>query len=142
MSVFECVLLQNHVSELMLFHFADIETIKTHINTLIQTIAELSPILIYLSQSNIRETIERAAKQRVFENGSWIDGVINYSENTPYGKLHGIKGFDGAIRIFEERKRIELEIIKSLKIKTIILENPDYDWETLWKDIKSFLSVQ
>jgi len=139
MTVFECALLQNHVSELMHFHLADIERIKAHINTLVQAVADLSPSLIYLPQPNVRETIERIAEQRVSENGNWIDGVINYSEMTPYGKLHCIKGFDGAVQIFEERKRIELEVIKSLPIKTIVLENPNYDWEALWKEIKSFL---
>ena len=141
LTVFECALLQNHVSELMLFHLADIELLKTHINELIQTVTELSPSMIYLSQPNVRKTIERVSKQRIFENGNWIDGIINYSETSPYGKLHGIKGFDGAVQIFEERKRIELEIIKSLPIKTIVLENPNYDWEALWEKIESFLCM-
>jgi len=141
LTVFECALLQNHVSELMLYHLADIEALKTHINSLIQTVSELSPTLIYLSQPNVRETIERVAKQRVYENEKWIDRVINYSETTPYGKLHGIKGFNGAVQIFEERKRIESKIIESLPIKTVILENPKYDWEALWKEIESFLRM-
>jgi deoxyadenosine/deoxycytidine kinase len=141
LNIFECALFQNHVTELMLFHLADIDTLKTHIHTMIQTIVDLSPSLIYFSQPNVRETIERIAKQRVFENGRWIDGVINFTENTPYGKLHGIKGFDGAVRIFEERKRIELEIINSLPINAIVFENPDYDWEILWENIISFLRI-
>lgn len=141
LTVFECVLLQNHVQELMLIHLADVEIMKTHINALIQTVAELSPVLIYLSQPNVRETIERVAKQRVFEHGNWIDGFIHYIENTPYGKLHGIKGFDGVVQCLEERKHIEIEIIKSLPISSIILENPDYDWDALWKVIESFLLI-
>jgi len=139
LTVFECALLQNHVSELMFYHLADIETLKIHTNSLLQTVAELSPSLIYLSQPNVRETIERVAEQRVYVYGKWIDRVINYSENTPYGKLHNIKGFDGAVQMFEERKRIELEIIKSLPINTIIFENPEYNWEALWEKIESFL---
>jgi hypothetical protein len=113
--------------------------IKKHISALIQTVLELSPSLIYLSQPNVRETIERVAKQRVFENGNWIDGIINYSENTHYGKLHNVKGFDGAVQAFEERKRIELEIIESLPIKAVVLDNPNYDWEALWEKAASFL---
>ncbi|MCL2322179.1 MAG: thymidylate kinase [Oscillospiraceae bacterium] len=140
-NIFECALLQNQVSELMLFHDADIDMLKTHINAFLQAVADLSPCLIYLSQPNVRETIERVAKQRVFEDGSWIDMVIDYSENTPYGKLRGIKGFEGAVQIIEERKRMELEIIKSMPINTIVLENPDYDWEALWKEVESFLRI-
>lgn len=139
LTVFECAFLQNHVSELMLFQLANIETMKQHFNALIKTVMALSPVLVYLSQPNVRETIERVAKQRVYENGTWIDGFIHYTENTPYGKLHDIRGFDDTIQSLEIRKATELEIIKSLPIQTIVLENPDYDWDTLWKSLQNKL---
>lgn len=106
--MFECVLLQNHVTELMNFHLAGLERMREHCNRLIQTVKEFSPVLVYLSQSDVRETIVRAAQERVFADGSWIDGIIRYSENTPYGKLNGRKGLDGVILGFEKRKQ-ELE---------------------------------
>ena len=141
-NVFECAFLQNHISELMLFQLADIETMKWYFNALIQTVAELSPVLIYLSQPNVRETIERVAKQRVFEHGSWIDGFIQYIENTPYGKLNKINGFDDIIQFLEKRKSVELKIINSLPIDTIVLENPNYDWETLWENLENELQMR
>ena len=139
LNIFECALLQNHVNELMLFHLAEIDTIKMHINAMIQTVTDLSPNIIYLSQPSVKETIERVAKQRISEHVKWVDRVNSFHENTPYGKLHGVKGFNGTVRIFEERKRIELEIISSLPCNTIILDNPDYDWDGLWGKIVSFL---
>lgn len=140
-TVFECAFLQNHVSELLLLQLADIEAMKQYFNTLIHTVIELSPVMIYLSQPDVKETIQRIASQRVFEHGAWIDGFIHYTENTPYGKLHAIKGFDGVIQSLEKRKSIELEIIKSLPIETIVLENPNYNWEILWKDLEEKLPV-
>ena len=131
--------LQNHVSELMLFQLAEIETMKRHFAALVQTVLPLSPVLIYLSQPNVRETVERVANQRIFAHGTWIDGFIHYMGNTPYGKLHRINGFDDTIQCLEKRKSAELEIIKSLPIHTIVLENPDYDWETLWKNLENKL---
>lgn len=142
LNVFECAFLQNHVDELRLFHLADLEMMKNHCNRLIQTVSDLSPILIYLSQPNIRETIERVAKERAFPDGSWIDMIINYGGNTPYGKLYpDRKGFDGVILGYEERQQAEIEIIKSLPITTLILDNPDYDWEELWLTLKAKLPL-
>ena len=69
--------LQNQVTELMLIQLADTETMKQYFNDLISTVLPLSPVLFYLSQTNVRETITRVAKQRVSEYGSWIDASSN-----------------------------------------------------------------
>lgn len=74
---------------LLLIQLADTETMKQYFNDLISTVLPLSPVLFYLSQTNVRETITRVAKQRVSEYGSWIDALIQYMENTPYGRKHG-----------------------------------------------------
>jgi hypothetical protein len=141
LTVFECAFLQNHIWQLMLWQLSDVETIKQYFNKLIQTVTELSPVLIYLSQPDIRETVERVAGQRVFNYGSWIDGFIGSIENTPYGRQQGLKGFDGAINHLETRKSAELKVIESLPIETIILENSNFDWDTLWEELKNKLPV-
>ena len=135
LTVFECAFLQNHISELLLFRLADLDAMKRHCHALLETVAELSPVLVYLYQPNLKETIERVAKQRVFENGSWIDGLIPYIENTPYGKLHQLRGLDGVVRSLEARQSAEREIIRSLPIETIVLKNSRYDWEALWDEL-------
>jgi len=137
LTVFECAFLQNHVTELMYIHLIGDEAIKAHCQALLQTVAELSPFLIYLSQPSIRDTIERAAKQR----GDWMEGFIHYAQNSPYGKLHGLTGWDAAIRCLEERKRIELEVIRCLPIRSVLLENPDYDWDALWETLEGQLPI-
>ena len=139
LTIFECAFLQNQVTELMLMQLADTETMKQYFNDLISTVLPLSPVLFYLSQTNVRETITRVAKQRVSEYGSWIDALIQYMENTPYGRKHGINGFDDVIRILEIRQQTELEIIRALPIRTHILENSSYGWDALWKKAESCL---
>jgi hypothetical protein len=141
LTVFECAFLQNHISQLMMWQLADVEIIIQHLNKLLQTVTELSPILVYLSQPDIRETIKRVAAERVSEYGSWLDGFISSLENTPYGKKHGLKGFDGAIKHLESRKSTELKVIETLLIETIVLENPNYDWDNLWTELEKKLPV-
>lgn len=140
LNIFECTFLQNNVNELMNFKLSNKVAIQNHLNILLSGVEMLSPVLVYLSQPNVRETIERVAKERIFTDGRWVDMIIAYSENTPYGQLHNRKGFDGAIQTFEERKQIELDIIKSLPIQSIVIENSNYNWEKVWQDVETFLS--
>lgn len=139
LNIFECAFLQNHVSELMNFQLAGKEDIEKHLKKLISPALCLSPILVYLSPTNVKETIEHVAKERNFLYGRWIDAVITYTENTPYGKLHNLKGLDGVILNIENRKSIELDIIKTLPIKTIILENSNNDWDNIWQTLENYL---
>ena len=67
--------------------------------------------------------------------------IISYLENTPYGRHYKQKGLEGAIQSFQDRKHIELDVIKTLPIKTIIIENNNYDWEKVWQDVEYFLRM-
>jgi hypothetical protein len=120
--------------------------IIAHHNRLLDSVKSLSPILVYLSQPDIKETISRVAKERVSPGGSagdkWIDRVVAYCENSPFGKRNNIKGFDGAMEFFAVRKRLELKILKQLPIPYVIIENTDYDWDDVWTRIEMFLDSQ
>jgi len=141
LNIFECAFLQNHVNELLFWRQANEHTTIQHLNRLIDCVKQLSPVLIYLSQPNIRETIERIANERASaEYGNWIDLCIAYCESTPYGKSHNIKGFDDAIEIFTIRKQLEMRVISQLTIPHIIIENEDYDWDDVWNKIESYLT--
>lgn len=141
LTVFECAFFQNHLSELMHFRLFDRDKMKPYFLELLRTVEQLNPVLVYLSQPDIRETVERVARQRVSEHGNWIDAFIQYSENSPYGKAHGIKGLDGAVRCLEERKRMERELLRVLPLQTILVENSDYNWETMWNTVEAELPV-
>lgn len=140
-TVFECAFLQNHLSELLFFRLFDRPRILTYFKELIRTVEKLHPVLVYLSQPDVRETITRVAKQRVSEHGNWIDAFIQYFETSPYGKAHRIEGLDGAVRCLEERKSIEQEVMWALPVRSILLENPGYDWEAVWRKLEVQLPV-
>lgn len=140
LNIFECAFMQNHVNELLFWRDADMKTIIEHHNKLIATVESLSPVLIYLSQPDIRETILRIAKERVSpDSDNWIDRCIAYCESSPFGKKHGIKGFEGAMQFFEIRKRLEMEILDQLSIPRTIVENPDFNWDDVWTKIAEYL---
>ena len=140
LNIFECAFMQNHVNELLFWRNADADTIVAHHIKLIDSVKSLSPVLIYLSQPDIRETIQRIANERVsVEHGNWIDLCISYCENSPFGKQLGIKGFDGAMEFFTIRKQLEMKILSQLPIRHIVIENDAYDWDNIWLKIEEYL---
>jgi len=144
--IFECAYLQNHVNELLAYHNKDVNFIIGYMLELIETVKSLNPKLIYLSQGDVYETIERVAKERVSTDKNrwddWIDLVISYIENSPYGQKHELKGFKGVIDYFEARRKVELAIIDRLSIDKAIIQNSKYDWEEVFKEVVSELAVK
>jgi len=134
--LFECSYLQNHVNELLLFHDLGEEAIFTHLDALAEPVMPLRPLLLYLDQPDPEETIRRVAEARVSPPGSgrpdWVQLMIDYVENSPYGRLHGILGFEGGMWFIRERKRVESAIWPHLRMDRAIIQNPDYDWDAVF----------
>ncbi len=143
--IFESAFFQNHICELMAIHNKDNSYIAEHLISLMNSVKVLNPTIIYLSQPDVSETITRVAKERVSSDKSkcsdWIDMVISWVEKSQYGIEHGLKGFSGAIRFLEKRKKLEFEVLEKLPIDKWIIENPNYDWEEVFKKVKKKFSV-
>jgi hypothetical protein len=142
-SVFECAYLQNQLCELIYFYQMDESNIEKYMLSLMDTVKNINPIMFYLNQPDIAEHLRCLADERVNENGEkdWLRQVILYTENSPYGQMHNLKGFEGVIKGLEKRKQIELNLIKKLPLKTYIIENPDYNWDEVWQQIQEKLAV-
>ena len=117
--------------------------IETYMLNLIETAMNLNPVMFYLNAPNISEHIRRLGEDRVNEKGEkdWLSQVTLYTENSPYGRKHNLKGFEGIIKGFEKRKQIELNLIKKLPLKTYVIENPDYNWDEVWQKVKEKLDA-
>jgi hypothetical protein len=124
--VFECCFLQNPGCALLARHDAGNERFIQHVLQISENIQDLNPILIYLKQNDVRETIERVRTKRSQE---WLDFAIWYHTEQDYGKKRGLRGFKGYIEFLEHRRELELHIIEQLPFQSFIIENSDYDWE-------------
>jgi len=136
-SIIESAFLQNTVMELMFYRQIDDAEIIPHTKSLINYVKKFSPILIYLSQPDIRKTIQHIADERV--DWGWIELMIANCEKAPYAKQHKIKGFDGVVEMLEKRKQLEKTIISQLPIKSVIIENTDNNWDDVWKSIEQII---
>ena len=141
MAIFECAYLQNQIGELMTTYNKSKTYIEGYLLELLKSVEQYNPLLIYLTQKDVEETITRVAKQRLSPDKSkwedWIDLVIRSVENSKYGKQNDLKGIEGVIQYYKDRKVIELDYLHQLKVNypelvdTEIVHNDDYDWGKL-----------
>lgn len=144
--LFECAYLQNHVNELFGCHEKDDGTILAHLNALADSVAHLRPLLLYLDQPDPAETVKKVALERVGPPGSgrpdWIDLVIAYVESSQYGRTHGLKGYEGVLSFFLERKRIEMALWDDLRMERRIIPNPDDNWDAVFGQMIAAMGMQ
>lgn len=149
-AIFECAYLQNQIGELMQIHNMPKAYIYNYLLNLLKGIQQYKPLIIYLTQRDVEETIMRVAKERVSPDKSkwedWIDLVIRSVETCKYGKLHGLKGTEGVIQFYKDRKELELEFINKINEQYLaladveILANDTYDWKQLEHKLRGIIN--
>jgi hypothetical protein len=82
---------------------------------LIKEITALNPVILYLTQSNVRETLLRKWKER------------------------GKEGSDNEIHFWEHRKQIEFDAMSKLPAKIYVIDNSDYDWDKVYDIVVNIL---
>ncbi|KJK30359.1 hypothetical protein MMB75_14465 [Paenibacillus sp. P2(2022)] len=134
--ILECCFLQNPGCALLARHDAGNDRFVQHVLQIAEQIQDLIPILFYLKQPSVRETIERVKTMRPQE---WLDFVIWYHTEQDYGKNKGLHGYDGYIQFLEHRRELELHIIEQLPFQSFILDNSSYDWENQQRTISNIM---
>lgn len=56
-----------------------------------------------------------------------------------YGKSNGLSGFDGYISALEERQKRELEILAALPVRSLIISDPQNNWDAAYAEIEKSL---
>ncbi|MGG4501270.1 hypothetical protein [Paenibacillus polymyxa] len=134
--ILECCFLQNPGCALLARHDTGNDRFVQHVLQIAEQIQDLNPILFYLKQPSVRETIERVKTMRPQE---WLDFVIWYHTEQDYGKNKGLHGYDGYIQFLEHRRELELHIIEQLPFQTFIMDNSDYDWENQQRTVSNIM---
>ncbi len=130
--VFNCVFLQNPMCETMMRFNLSKEESLSFIKEIYHIIKPLNPTVIYLRNDDIKSSVLKASDERK----GWLEGVIDYHINGEFGKSINAKGIDGYIECLQERQNRELHILSQLDIKSIIIENPQDDWNKAYKKIE------
>ncbi len=124
-SVFNCVFLQNPLCEAMMRFDLPRDAIRRHVADILSIIRPLNPTIVYLETRRVAELIADVARER---DPEWLRAVIDYHTLQGYGQSHGLTGFEGYAACLEARQRLELEILRSLDVRQIVLTDPFADW--------------
>ncbi len=136
--VFNCVLLQNPMCETMMRFGFDREKSRQYIAQIAEIIRPMNPVVIYLKNDDIADSVRKAAAERP----GWLDSVIDYHVQGPYGKSIGAEGFEGYIRCLTERQERELWLLSKLPVESLILKNPQRDWEAAHNQLVTELQAE
>lgn len=139
-SIFESAFFQHHIHDLMRLYDVEKATIIKHLEAIIKEVSELKPVLFYLTQSSVKETLMRVCKQRSTAEKDTMNSFISFVENSKYGINNNLVGLNGVIKFWEVRKSIEFEAISKLPLTTYVIDNSDYDWDKVFDKVIDILS--
>jgi len=132
--VFECSIFQNIVeNQILFFEMTDDEILEFY-KELAQVIRVENYRILYLDVPWVAGALEIIRKERVDAEGNemWFPLMLGFLEDCPYGKKHGLKGFDGLVKHLEHRKALELRILReAFPEHAVILPSKDYDLDSM-----------
>ncbi len=111
--VFNCLFLQNPMSETMMRFGLEEEISQTYIAEIASVIRSLNPVIVYIDQPDVRGSVDRVLEER---GSDWLNAVVDYHTEQGYGKENNLAGYDGYIKCLEERKARELWILQALDV--------------------------
>jgi hypothetical protein len=137
-TLLECCLLQNPLTVLLARHNGTPSIARQQIGAVAAIIQDLKPLVIYLSPQNARTALEAVRAERPKE---WADFVIAYLTRQAYGQTHHLDGFEGVIRFYEMRQKLEIDILRELPVQSLVIEHSGQEWERCYQQMEQFLNV-
>jgi hypothetical protein len=133
--VFECCFLQNPLTMYLGRNAESIVASQDFILEIAEIIRHLDPCLVYLNPGDVETTLSRVAKTRP---PAWLDFVIAYHTQQGHGKVQGWQGFEGLVKFYEMRQRVELGLLAQLPFPLLKVQHTDWDEDYAY--IESFLT--
>ena len=132
--IFECSIFQNIIENQILFYEMTDDEIVAFYKKLAGTIQVENYKILYLNVQWIAGALEVIRKERVDADGNemWFPLMLGFLEDCPYGRKHGLKGFDGLVAHLEHRRNLELRILREVFPEhAVILQSKNYELDAL-----------
>jgi hypothetical protein len=117
----------------MLFAEYEDSQILDFYRTLISNISD-DFLVLRLISTDIEKSVTQIKEERINEQGEevWYHLMMNYLNQSPYGKAHNYKNFDDVLKHFHRRISIEKRIANELLQKRCIdIESKNYHFEDI-----------
>jgi hypothetical protein len=119
-TIFESVLFQHQIHDInRLYPYIKDREIIEHLVTIAYILEPLKPVLFYIAQNSVKDSLEHTALIR--SKPKWA------SEET--------------IAYYEKRKVLEIDAMKKLPFASVVLDNTNYNWDEMFDSILHTLSL-
>ena len=128
-NLFECAFFQNIIEDALLYFEMSEQEILNFYQELFAIVKEKDFCLIYLFSEEIEKNILEIKKERSDYKGVelWYQLMMNYLNDSPYGKKHPFHGVEDMAAHFRRRMKVEQKIIKEVIGKqAIVIPAKDY----------------
>lgn len=133
--IFESVLFQKIINELLRFTNSNPKMISEFIFEMVDILKPLNPIIFHLRTEDIKGNIDKIAGERLSDNydlyPDWIDFMIEYVKNSDYGMHNNVCDKNGLLEYFYQRANIEKQAFNILNIQKHIVAIQEVDKSTL-----------
>lgn len=109
--VFNCIFLQNPITEAMFRFNRPEEEIRSYIREIADVIRSLNPAIVYIDEPDPEKRIREVLDER---GEDWLKAVVDYHTGQSYGTEHHLSGFDGYLQALLARKDLEKKILRDL----------------------------
>lgn len=144
--VFESVIFQHILNELVRFSDCTSDYIVDSILEIEKILRPLNPMIFYLKPYDLKAQIDKVASERLSDNyelyPDWIDWMVEYVKKSKYGERNLVKNREDLMKYFMYRKEIEESAFKSLTInkQEIMVGHIDYEAENqfIYKEVVKY----
>lgn len=130
-------MLQNPLTVGMIKYGAPKEANTRFVLQLVDRVKELNPVLVYVDQQDVDYSFRKAVTERPVD---WSEGFIQYYTRQGFGSTQGYEGLDGTIEVLKARREWEQEILNSLKINKVIIDNSLFNTKQLKQALAEVLA--
>ncbi len=136
--VFENVIFQQILNELMRTMDCDEQQMTDYILEVEQILSPLNPLIFYLYPDDLIGQINKVALERVSDNyelyPDWIDWMVEYLKNSEYGRIHKVSDREDLMIYFDKRRSIEEKCFGRLRSnkEKVYVDRMDYDEENAY----------
>jgi hypothetical protein len=128
------LLFHGNMTDLMLMN-ADPEVLRAYVAQVIESIADLNPVVIYFSHPDIACALRRICDAR---GSKWEAYQVNWKVLSPYGKERSLHGFDGLVQLYRSYCALCEDIFAQLMLPKLAIRN-EGDWARYYEEILTFL---
>lgn len=122
----------------LLFHNLPKQTIKQFIHRLLDILAPLEPVLIYLYQADFDQAMQRLRERR---GEAFFEQIAKRDADRPYFQVGDVKGVPRAVQLFRELRGIMDEMYEETPFRKIGIENSRGEWKRYERAVLAFLAL-